>query len=112
MRLANIVIAALLLTSAVVFCYQEPGTEIPQSIWNTTMENSGEGEENKKFVTIHVLAHSHDDPGFRNTYQEYYWGWNKRSAWGGVRYILDTVVQELLSDKSLKFTEVEMSFFS
>jgi len=64
-------------------------------------------------LTVHLIMHTHDDVGWRKTYEEYFFGSNvvadERSS---VKDILDTLVDELERDEKRKFTYVEMKFFT
>ena len=63
-------------------------------------------------LTVHVIAHTHNDPGWLKTVDEYYLGFNNSVYWAGVQYILDSVVDELDLYPDRRFIYVEMSFFS
>ncbi|ESO12627.1 hypothetical protein HELRODRAFT_62270, partial [Helobdella robusta] len=54
-------------------------------------------------LNVHLVAHSHDDVGWLQTVDGYYYK--------TVQYILDTVNFELNSDPKKKFIYVEMAFF-
>ena len=69
-------------------------------------------DEAQEQVTVHMIAHTHDDPGWLKTVDEYYSGTNNGVVNVGVVNILDTVVEELLADPNKKFTYVEISYFS
>ncbi|KAK8799640.1 hypothetical protein WA158_006188 [Blastocystis sp. Blastoise] len=56
-----------------------------------------------KVITVHILPHTHDDPGWLVKADQYY---VKQ-----VRYILDTVVAALKVNPTRKFSYVEQSFF-
>lgn len=60
---------------------------------------------------MHVVAHSHNDVGWLKTLDEYYYGTNATIDTGGVQYILDGVVAELLENPERKFIYVEQAFF-
>uniref|UniRef100_A0A6G1SA06 Lysosomal alpha-mannosidase n=1 Tax=Aceria tosichella TaxID=561515 RepID=A0A6G1SA06_9ACAR len=65
-----------------------------------------------KRLNVHIIAHTHDDVGWLKTVDQYFYGTNKRNSGAGVQYIMDTVVPQLLMDKSKRFIYVEMSFFT
>src|ERR1700722_453778 len=52
---------------------------------------------------FHIIAHSHCDPGWLNTFEGYYGA--------EVRTILDAIVRELAKDSRRKFTWSETSYF-
>ncbi|TDH68309.1 hypothetical protein CCR75_004479 [Bremia lactucae] len=54
-------------------------------------------------LNVHLIAHSHDDPGWLISVDQYY---VQR-----VQYILDTAVEELLRNPDRQFMFVEQSFF-
>ena len=56
-----------------------------------------------KELLVHVICHTHDDPGWLKTFQGYY-----NDA---VKNILDNMVVSLSAKKERKFSYVEMSFF-
>lgn len=65
-----------------------------------------------KHLTVHVIAHTHDDVGWGKTVEEYFtgaYGWNSHAS---VDVILSSVVKELAKDPKRKFTYVEMKFFA
>ena len=55
-------------------------------------------------LNVHVAPHSHDDPGWLKTADQYYSGSNSSVYPASVQYIFDTVIRELLldSDKLLR----------
>lgn len=63
-------------------------------------------------INVHLIAHTHDDVGWLKTVDEYYYGTRKRYSPVGVQFILDSVIPQLLMDRSKRFIYVEMSFFS
>ena len=54
-------------------------------------------------LVVHVVCHTHDDPGWLKTFQGYYDE--------DVKNILDSMVVSLSANKERKFSYVEMSFF-
>lgn len=63
-------------------------------------------------INVHLIAHTHDDVGWLKTVDQYYYGTKKRYSEVGVQFILDSLIPQLLMDKSKRFIYVEMSFFS
>jgi lysosomal alpha-mannosidase len=63
-------------------------------------------------LTIHVIAHTHDDVGWLKTVDEYYYGANSSIQDAGVQYILDSVVPALEANARRRFIYVEIAFFS
>jgi len=61
---------------------------------------------------VHVIAHSHNDAGWRKTVDEYYSGTNIKIDNACVKSILDGVTEELLRNPYRKFTYVDMKFFT
>ena len=61
---------------------------------------------------MHLIAHTHDDVGWKKTVDEYYDGAKQSVQLGDVSMTISTVVQSLLKDEKRKFTYVEMKFFS
>ncbi|KAK6112469.1 Glycosyl hydrolases 38 C-terminal domain family protein [Brugia pahangi] len=64
----------------------------------------------KDVLNIHLICHTHDDPGWIKTIDQYYYGSQKEKTAVGVRYILSTVMDELEKDKSKRFSWCETSF--
>lgn len=60
---------------------------------------------------VHIIAHTHDDVGWKKTVDEYYYGTNQTVANGAVQYILDSVIESLIADPNKKFIYVEIAFF-
>jgi hypothetical protein len=58
-------------------------------------------------MTVHIIAHTHDDVGWIRTVDEYFTG-NEPN----VALILDSVITELLKDPNRTFTYVEMKYFT
>lgn len=63
-------------------------------------------------LNVHLVAHTHDDPGWLKTVDEYYAGANQTIYQAGVQYILSSVVANLKQDARRKFTYVEMAYFT
>lgn len=63
-------------------------------------------------MTVHFIPHTHDDVGWRKTYEEYFYGSNvidsERTA---AVSILDTTIDELERNPRRTFTYVEMKYF-
>uniref|UniRef100_T1PFV0 Alpha-mannosidase n=1 Tax=Musca domestica TaxID=7370 RepID=T1PFV0_MUSDO len=64
-----------------------------------------------KMINVHLVPHSHDDTGWLKTVDQYYYGSRNGIQHAGVQYILDSVITELLKDKSRRFIQVESAFF-
>ncbi|XP_053666254.1 lysosomal alpha-mannosidase-like [Anopheles marshallii] len=65
----------------------------------------------KHMLNVHLVPHTHDDVGWLKTVDQYYYGSKTTIQKAGVQYILDSVVQSLLSDPERKFIYVESAFF-
>lgn len=63
-------------------------------------------------LNVHLVPHSHDDPGWLKTADQYYSGSNSSIYRASVNYIFNSVVDELRKDRERKFTFCEISFFS
>jgi hypothetical protein len=61
-------------------------------------------------VRVMLLPHSHEDPGWTQTIDEYYHGYDANHY--GVKAIYDSVVSELATHKHRRFISVEMLFFN
>ena len=64
-----------------------------------------------ELIIVHVVPHSHDDPGWLNTYDECYYGiqsWRLTC----VRCIYDSVLESLLNDEKRTLVAVEITYFS
>ena len=61
---------------------------------------------------MHLISHTHDDVGWLKTVDEYFSGSDNDITSASVHLILETVIDELLSDPDKRFTYVEMKFFS
>lgn len=60
-------------------------------------------------LTVHIIAHSHDDVGWKLSPERYYDGCNITGL--GVRYIITSVVESLAANPNRTFNQVEMYFF-
>ena len=70
-------------------------------------------EESERVLNVHVVAHTHDDVGWRKTVEQYYYGWNKTiDTRGNVKSIITTAIESLLENPARTFTYVEQKFFS
>lgn len=57
-------------------------------------------------LTVHLIAHSHDDVGWIKTVDDYFYGGNLALRSGGVQYTIDTVLTELTEHPEYKFVIV------
>lgn len=64
-----------------------------------------------KKLNVHLAMHSHDDPGWLKTADQYFYGSNTTIYEASVQYMFDTLVQQLEDDPSKTWLLVEMSFF-
>ena len=59
-----------------------------------------------------MIPHSHNSEGFMSTPEAYYTGADSNQIYiGGVRDILDSVVNEMIENKNLTFTYAEIKYF-
>ena len=63
-------------------------------------------------LQVHLVMHSHDDPGWLKTADQYYTGANASVYLASTQYIFDSVVTELSKDPERHFTFCEISFLS
>lgn len=63
-------------------------------------------------INVHMVSHSHDDPGWLKTVDQYYSGSNTSIYPAYVQYIFDSVVVALDKDSTKHYTMCEVSFFS
>ncbi|CAG9536717.1 unnamed protein product [Cercopithifilaria johnstoni] len=66
--------------------------------------------ERKDILNVHLICHTHNDPGWIKTIDQYYYGSQKVKTATGVQYILNTVMDELEKDESKRFAWCETSF--
>lgn len=60
----------------------------------------------------HLIPHSHTSEGFMSTPEAYYTGADSNQIYiGGVRDILDSVINEMIENKNLTFTYAEIKYF-
>ncbi|XP_069460402.1 lysosomal alpha-mannosidase-like isoform X2 [Ambystoma mexicanum] len=64
------------------------------------------------FLNVHLVPHTHDDVGWLKTVDQYFYGARNAKQHAGVRYILDSVISQLLSDPTKRFIYVEIAFFA
>ncbi len=69
-------------------------------------------KEDSEKLNVHLVMHSHDDPGWLKTVDQYYTGASAMIYLASVQYIFDSVINELAKDSSRHFTFCEISFFS
>ncbi|XP_049516029.1 lysosomal alpha-mannosidase-like isoform X2 [Dermacentor silvarum] len=63
-------------------------------------------------LNVHLLAHTHMDLGWLKTVDQYFYGTKNYHANVGVRYIFESVLNELENDPSRRFIFVETGFFN
>lgn len=63
-------------------------------------------------MNVHLLAHTHMDLGWLKTVDQYFYGTKNSNANVGVRYIFESVLEELEEDPSRRFIFVETGFFN
>ena len=57
-------------------------------------------------LNVHIVPHTHDDPGWLKTADQYYYGSNTSIYQAGVQYVLDTVTENLERDEKKQFVYV------
>ena len=67
--------------------------------------------KNKEKLQVHLVPHTHDDPGWLKTIDQYYYGEKNFIQQANVRQILNSVISELLADSRRRFIYVEIIFF-
>lgn len=60
---------------------------------------------------VHIVPHSHDDPGWLKTADQYYSGFNSSIYTASVKHIFNSVVTELSKNGDRTFSFCEVSFF-
>lgn len=63
-------------------------------------------------LNVHMVPHSHDDPGWLKTADQYYTGSNSSIYLASVQYIFDSVVDQLSRDPEKTYTMCEISFLA
>lgn len=63
-------------------------------------------------LNVHIIPHSHDDPGWLKTADQYYSGTNSSIYTASVNLIFNSVVTELVKNPERTFSFCEVSFFS
>ncbi|KAL4115260.1 hypothetical protein PRIC2_013426 [Phytophthora ramorum] len=96
-RVQAMAAVALLASAAHAACDPSKWTPPSDGVYNT----SSQIDPNK--LNVHLIAHSHDDPGWLMGVDQYYME--------KVQYILDTAVEELVRNPDRQFMFVEQSFF-
>lgn len=63
-------------------------------------------------LNVHIIPHSHDDPGWLKTADQYYSGSNNTIYLASVQYIFDSVIDQLQQNSERTYSLCEMSFFT
>ena len=63
-------------------------------------------------INVHMIGHTHDDPGWLKTMDEYFSGTNSSIMPTSVSIIFDTVLGALEEDPQKMYSFCEISFFS
>ncbi|XP_063677322.1 lysosomal alpha-mannosidase-like isoform X2 [Bolinopsis microptera] len=109
MRIVTLVTALVALVFVTVTTADEPDIDINHADVDTPSDEKVPGHEGT--ITVHVVAHTHDDVGWLKTVDQYYYGSKDDIYKGGVQYIIDTVIEQLVKDPKKKFIYVEIAFF-
>ncbi|GMH41782.1 hypothetical protein BSKO_09692 [Bryopsis sp. KO-2023] len=64
-----------------------------------------------KKLNVHIVCHSHQDPGWQKTFDQYQYGTRNDIQVANVDLILDSVTQQLMENENRTFIQGEMSFF-
>ncbi|XP_033226476.1 lysosomal alpha-mannosidase-like [Belonocnema kinseyi] len=64
-----------------------------------------------KKLNIHIVPHTHDDVGWLQTFDQYYYENQDELNHGGVQYILNSVIRSLQESPERRFIYVESAFF-
>ena len=103
-----------LLTLGFVHCGQQRNRYQPH-IDHSHNKGFLQGEQvnanNDSQLYVHLIAHSHDDLGWKKTVDGYFAGGRPDIQNAYVEMTLDTTIAELLKDPNRKYTQVEMKFF-
>ena len=60
-------------------------------------------------INVHLVAHSHDDTGYRKTVDDYYYGLHNDASPGGIQYTIDSVLDALDRNPTRIFNQVSQS---
>ena len=63
-------------------------------------------------LQVHIVPHSHDDPGWLKTVDQYYTGANNTIYLAAVEFIFDNVVHQMQLNPDRTYTMCEISFLS
>ena len=80
------------------------------SIGESSSSGAAVGDEGD-VLTVHLVPHTHDDPGWLKTIDQYFYGANNTIQHANVRAVLSTVVSSLEANSDRRFTYVEQAFF-
>ncbi|CAB3399154.1 unnamed protein product [Caenorhabditis bovis] len=82
------------------------GTSLQDCSWNVCHPIASEND----VITVHLIAHTHDDLGWIKTVDQYYYGARPDLVPVGVQYIYNTVIEELLKNPDRRFSFAETGF--
>ncbi|TMW56914.1 hypothetical protein Poli38472_002839 [Pythium oligandrum] len=115
LRCATAALLSLTLSTSTTAQSPPPTTLIPLNLtktencdpskWKPPVDGkyNTQGKIDPNKLNVHLIPHSHDDPGWIITVDQYYYE--------RVQFILDTSIDELLKNPDRKFMFVEQSFF-